>query len=416
RIVQHSVSSWSRTRNSSATGLDCARKIQPELQGFTVLAEYSMQELIDVYDNFQLQTQGEKSKGQADEVGLRLNGPISKTKERTSDAEAAPPRGTKLSLRKSSKERSRGRWPVVNWHFLVNARSLLVGSNCAAFLVGRTSPIIGRSDPLPRVAPTRHQVSQRELEIEDSKGFGADKLECQCAASTAMRCCTLHGGRRTLPMAEFRHRFKGRHRCGLVCNPGQCYRTLHFNKAALICLAGQQIDAVETHRLELVSQFDWLYCQYGGVSTRLQPKSGDVILISGAKREAEQGEIAPSTMFIGLLTSNERLLLELRNTPESASLQAYVGHPAATVRSPDGCSRRPDPRQATSPPRSGRDPAECRCREKLLLVNRKRGRNNFLSEFRSRRRPVPLGQRSIYSLSEQSSTRRVAGVGDNPDI
>ncbi|PAA79077.1 hypothetical protein BOX15_Mlig018358g1 [Macrostomum lignano] len=37
--------------------LDCARKIQPELQGFTVLAEYSMQELIDVYDNFQLQTQ-----------------------------------------------------------------------------------------------------------------------------------------------------------------------------------------------------------------------------------------------------------------------------------------------------------------------------------------------------------------------
>ncbi|PAA52359.1 hypothetical protein BOX15_Mlig000821g2 [Macrostomum lignano] len=410
-----------------------------------------------------------------------------------------------------------------NWHFLVNREAFWSG------YLARSHPNYRRSDPLPPVAPTRHQLARL---IEDSK---PDKLECQCGQHSDE---VLHVAAPDTPDGRYFATASkdGTVKLWLVCNPGQCYRTLHFNKAALIASLPAD-DAVETHRLELVSQFDWLYCQY----VEFQPfaaESGDVILISGAKREAEQGEIAiynvemdqflsraelqPYDVFgcfldsyhylsgtfelnhfdntsvtrvlihrIGLLTSNERLLLELRNTPESASLQAYVGHPAATVRrlmvaqggrmclgakgrcrfnnnvdsddnsSNQYCGRFQTrasrlqyefesnrlPKASDVSPSVRRDPAECRCREKLLLVNR--GRNNFLSECVCVRRlrhcrppwigayerhlngfhgpdsdagfdpdadPCRWASRSIYSLSEQSSTRRVAGVGDNPDI
>lgn len=34
--------------------MDCARKQSPNLEGFVCLEEYSMEELMDVYDNFVL--------------------------------------------------------------------------------------------------------------------------------------------------------------------------------------------------------------------------------------------------------------------------------------------------------------------------------------------------------------------------
>uniref|UniRef100_A0A1I8F3B9 BTB domain-containing protein n=1 Tax=Macrostomum lignano TaxID=282301 RepID=A0A1I8F3B9_9PLAT len=188
-------------------------------------------------------------------------------------------------------------------------RSLLV---TAIWQVGH--PNYRRSDPACR--PVRCQRgtigaardSKRDLML---RILSRIELECQCGQHSDE---------------------DGTVKLWLVCNPGQCYRTLHFNKSRLIASLPADV-AVETHRLELVSQFDWLYCQY----VEFQPFcSRDLAIAELQTLRRVRLPFLDSYHYlfwhIGLLTSNERLLLELRNTPESASLQAYVGHPAAIVR------------------------------------------------------------------------------------